>query len=248
MPAGSSGRFAPFHRYDRNFFLAYVALIWLGILMGFGGDIVDHIKSHAPAFPLIVHVHAIAFVGWLVVLTIQVLLIRGGRHDLHRNLGLAAVALYAVMLVLGPATAFVVDHATLGTPDADPAFIAIQGADIIAFAGLAGAAILLRGNAPAHKRLMLLATLYISDAGFARWLGSDIHHLMGHGYWAQFASLYLANDALILGLGAYDLATRGRLQAVYLPAVAWTFAIQMTAIYLYLDPAWKPVAVSILSL
>ena len=72
MPAGSSGRFAPFHRYDRNFFLAYVALIWLGILMGFGGDIVDHIKSHAPAFPLIVHVHAaIAFVGWLVVLTIQ---------------------------------------------------------------------------------------------------------------------------------------------------------------------------------
>jgi uncharacterized membrane protein YozB (DUF420 family) len=239
--------FAPYHKADRNFFLIYVALIWLGILMGFGGDIADHIRRHAPPFPLIIHFHALAFGGWLVVLTTQVLLIRRGRHDLHRKLGIAAIALYAVMLVLGPATAIVANRSELGTPDADPAFLAIQLTDIIAFAGLAGAAILLRRNPPAHKRLILIATLYIAAAGFARWLGSDIHAVLGSGYWQQIATLELPTDLLMLGVGAYDLATRGRLHPVFLPAVIYAFAIQMVAAYLYLDPAWKPVALSLLT-
>ena len=36
-----SGGFAPQHRWDRNYFLAMVALIWLGVLLGFGWDVVS---------------------------------------------------------------------------------------------------------------------------------------------------------------------------------------------------------------
>ncbi len=93
---------------DRNAFLFLVALIWVGVLTGFDADSFDHIRRHGLDYPLIVHVHAVAFVGWLVLFTTQVLLIRKARADLHRRLGLAAIGLAAVMIVLGPATAL--DH------------------------------------------------------------------------------------------------------------------------------------------
>jgi hypothetical protein len=241
-------RFAPYHRWDRNFFLTYVALIWFGVIMGFGGDIQDHIAKHKPAFPLIVHFHAVVFVGWVVVLTIQVLLIRWRRSDLHMRLGRAAMVLAAIMVVLGPATAITVGARNFGTPDSDPAFFAVQFTDILAFAGLAAAAFAfaLRGNPSAHKRLILLATLYISDAAFARFLGDGLHALFGDGVLPFMGEAYLAPDILILGMGAYDLVTRGRLHPVYVAGLLWVAANQMTGSLLYHSPAWKPLALGLI--
>ena len=216
MASGAAARFAPYHKWDRNFFLTYVVLIWFGVLNGFVPEIVKHIAKNKPNYPFIIHVHAIAFVGWLVVLTIQTLLIRRSRHDLHRKLGVAAMGLAAVMVVVGPATAIYMQRYHWGTPESDPAFLAIQLTDILAFAGLAGAAFLLRGNSPAHKRLVILATLYISDAGFARFLGDGVHAFAGDGFLPFMLEAYLANDFLVLGLGAYDLVTRKRLHPAYI--------------------------------
>jgi cation transporter-like permease len=239
MASGTAARFAPYHKWDRNFFLILVMLIWVGIVMGFGGEIVEHIQKHEPAYSLIVHFHAAAFVGWLVLLTVQILLIRRQRHDLHMQLGIAAMVLAAIMIVIGPATAIVVQRAQFGTPDSDPAFFAIQFLDIVAFAGLVIAAFLQRGNSPAHKRLMLLATLMISDAGFARWLGGPLHGVFGDSLLPYMPNLYLANDLLILGLGAYDLITRRRLHPAYIAGVLWIAANQLTVGYLYHAPWWK---------
>jgi len=140
MASGAAARFAPYHKWDRNFFLTYVVLIWFGILNGFVPEILEHVAKNKPPYPFIIHVHALAFVGWLVVLTVQTLLIRRSRHDLHKKLGLAAMALAAIMIVVGPATAFYMQRYHWGTPESDPAFIAIQLGDIIGFTGLAGAA------------------------------------------------------------------------------------------------------------
>ncbi len=115
--AASPGRgFDNYCAWDRNFFLLYVVFIWIGICMGFGPQIVHHIETHAPPYPLIVHVHALAFVGWLVLLTVQVLLIRVRRADIHRKLGIAGAALAGIMLILGPLTAIIIDELQVGTP------------------------------------------------------------------------------------------------------------------------------------
>jgi hypothetical protein len=37
---------------------------------------------------------------------------------------------------------------------------------------------------------MLLAILYISDAGFARWLAPGVEALLGEGFWPMMATLY----------------------------------------------------------
>ena len=238
--------FAPYHKWDRNFFLTYVALLWLGILGGFVPEIVAHVAQHKPPFPLIIHFHAVTFVGWLAVLTAQVLLIRRRRADLHRKLGAAAMGLAGLMVVIGPATAFYMQRYHWGTPESDPPFLAIQLTDILAFAVLASAAFALRKDSSAHKRLILLATLYISDAGFARLFGDDVHSLLGNGFWPLVATLYLANDLLIVGIGAYDLATRKRLHPAYAAGIAFIFAVQMTAVFLDRSPAWKPVALRLI--
>ena len=169
--------------------------------MGFGPEIVKHVQTHAKPFPLIVHFHAAAFVGWLVLFTVQVLLIRTKRGALHRKLGFAMLGVAAVMMVLGPATALIADHGKIGTPDADPAFLAVQFTDIVAFVGLLGAAVLLRDRAAAHKRLTLLATIYITDAGFGRWLGDAVHRGLGDSAISFWASLYLGHDGADPGRG-----------------------------------------------
>jgi hypothetical protein len=230
--------FAPSHSWDRNFFLAMVGLACVGIIRGFGGDIAQHLAAHRPAYPLIVHFHAVAFVSWLALFTVQVLLVRLKRLPVHRKLGMAMVWLALVMVVLGPSAALTVQHRGMNDPDADPAFLSIQFTDILAFAGLAAAGIALRKAPSAHKRLMLLSTLHITDAGFARWLADGFHHLLGDSFWALWVQLYFGPSLLILGVGAYDLVTRRRLDAAYVIGTAWAFANQMLALILYGAPFW----------
>jgi hypothetical protein len=234
--------FAPNHPWDRNFFLVMVALAWFGILRGFGGDIADHVAKHKPAYPIIVHYHAVVFVSWLVLFTVQILLIRTKRLSVHRKLGFALVWLAGVMVVIGPATALTMQRRTMADADADPAFLSIQFTDILAFVGLTTAAILFRKAPSAHKRLILLGTLYITDAGFARWLADSWIHLLGFGYWQFWIALYFASNLLVVLVGIYDLVTRHRLHPAYITGVAWIFAVQMLSLSLYFSPAWHALA------
>lgn len=231
---------------DRNAFAFFTALVWVGVLSGFGTDSYDHVSKHGLDYPLIVHFHAVAFVGWLVLFTAQVLLIRSARPDVHRRLGTAGVALAAVMVFLGPATALVMDTHRFEASGETPEFLAVQFTDILAFATLAGGGMLLRRNSPVHKRLLLLALFYISDAGFARLLNPMIVGSLGQTYWGGLANLYLGSDVLMLGLGVYDLATRRRLYPAYVIGLAWALFLQFSAYTLLSNPGWKTITLHLI--
>lgn len=230
--------FAASHPWDRNFFLVMAGLAWLGIVRGFGGDIADRVAHHAAPFPIIVHVHAAVFVLWLVLFTVQILLVRSRKLSVHMTLGFAMIWLAGLMALIGPATALTVQRHAMGDPKADPAFLSIQFTDILAFVGLTAAAIVLRKWAAAHKRLILLGTLYITDAGFARWLAGPILRSLPPSYWHLWVAFYCGPIALVLLAGAYDLATRRRLHPAFLAGAAYMFSMQMLALSLYFSPAW----------
>lgn len=239
--------FAPSHPADGALFLVYIALIWLGMVLGFGREIARHISNNDPPYPMILHVHSAVFVTWLVAFTAQILLIRTAKPALHRRLGVAMTFGIGVLAVVGPLTAYMIQNLNFGTPRSDPAFFSVQVGDVVGFVGLSVAAIVLRKQAAAHKRLMLLAILHMSTAGFARWLGGAIGaaYPFGHwgqSFWATFLTLHLTNDALALGIGAYDLLTRGRLHRAYVAGLIWSFSCQAIQVSLYLTPAWLPVA------
>ena len=113
-----------------------VGLAWVGIIKGFGGSIANHLAKHQAPYPLIVHFHAVVFVSWLVLFTVQVLLIRFKRVSVHKRLGIAMVWLAGLMVILGPSTALTVQHRSMDQPNADPAFLSVQFTDILAFSGL----------------------------------------------------------------------------------------------------------------
>ena len=210
--------------------------VWVAVLSGFGTDTFNHLSKYGLDYPLIVHFHAVAFVGWLTLFTVQVALIRNARPDIHRRLGLSGVGLAAIMVVLGPATALVVDAGRFSATGQTPEFLAVQLTDILAFAALTGAGLLLRKRSAAHKRLMLLGLIYISDAGFARLLNGALAAPFALGEWG---GLYLGSDLLLFGFGVYDLTTRRRLHPAYVAGAVWMIALQFTALRLLSNPTWK---------
>jgi uncharacterized membrane protein YozB (DUF420 family) len=224
---------------DRTTFLVLLVLVWIGVLSGFVPESISHVSRHGLDYPLIVHFHAVAFSAWLVLFTVQTALIRRHRIDLHKRLGLAGAALAAVMVVIGPATALVVAEGRFVTHHDTPEFLAIQFTDIVAFAGLTGAGLLLRGAPAAHKRLMLLGLIYISDAGFNRYLNQVVGGLLGRGPANDLFGLYGFSDILMLVLGAFDLITRRRLHPAYIAGLAWCLACEVIGVVGVLSPAWK---------
>jgi hypothetical protein len=69
---------------------------------------------------------------------------------------------------------------------------------------------------------------------------------LGGGVWGTFADLYLGSDILMLGLGVYDLATRGRLHPAYVAGIVWMIALQFTAFTLLTNPTWKALSLHLI--
>ena len=57
---------------------------------------------------------------------------------------------------------------------------------------------------------------------------------------------YLGSDLLMLGLGGYDLATRGKLHPAYIAGAVWTIALQCTAWVLLDNPTWKALSLHLI--
>lgn len=245
-PRAPSQSFAPFRKSDRNFYLLLLALIWLGIVMGFVPEIVQRFHTNTPPYTAFTPYHAAAFIGWLVLLTAQVLLARTGAIGVHKTLGLIAFALVPFMLVVGTLTAFASEHRDLATPNGDPAFLSLLLCDMVTFAVVATGGLLSRGTPVAHKRLMLLSAIMLTDAGYGRWWGLWLFNHLGNGFWQFWMESYLGPGLLILLFAAYDLVTRKRLHPAFVWGAGWILGMQVIASALYVSPWWKPVATSLI--
>ena len=237
--------FAAWHPWDRNFFLAICIAMWAGIAIGFGSDMVRHVTTHARPYPPIVHLHGLVFCSWLVLVTAQVTLIRFNKRDLHRKMGFGMLAVMGLMLIVGPATAYVVDGEKVDLPSFNPAIVFVQLTDMLALATLVTAGVIKRSEPSAHKRLMLLSTIYITDAGFFRILRIfDIKP--GPTLLERWTAFYWGPVLLILAMGIYDLATRKRLHPAYVMGAAFLIFLQVASALLYLDPRSRGLAVALL--
>jgi len=252
VPAGTAvpkrRRFKTFHKSDRNFFLVFVLVCWLGVVMGFAHPVMDRINGH-PRFtaPLILKIHATAFVGWLILLTTQVLLVRTRRTALHMKLGITGVALVPVMAVSAYFSEIYTQrwHLTQGANNF--AFFIVPILDVLGFTILATGALALRENPGAHKRLILLATTIIAGAAYSRWWGDGLAAAFGDGLGGMVVNTYAGADVILAAALGYDFWTRGRLHPVYEIAVPAILLSQITATFIYHSHGWLTVASFIIS-
>lgn len=246
----------PPDRRERRFFLSMLVAVWLAILSGFAYNNMQKFVAGRLTYPWIVHIHALVFTGWLVFFTAQLVLVHRGQVSAHRRLGMFGAGLAALMVVLGVMTAISTEQYKFGTPASDPPFLSVMFSDMLIFGGLVTAALLVRRSPAAHKRLMLIATLVLTDAGFGRWLSPKIVEWAGHknywelktfaeGAWPFIRFQLLPAYTLIAALGVFDLLTRKRLHPMYIRAVACCLPIHLVAGWLYFQPFWRAIALQI---
>jgi len=118
-------------------------------------------------------VHGALFSAWFLLQLFQSLLISGRRLDLHRRLGVSALALAPMLVLTSTLVVFYTVrngfHDTKDSPlklAAHPVFL------LIWFSGFVAAGMLLRRKPQWHKRLMLLASILMAQPAIARitWL------------------------------------------------------------------------------
>jgi uncharacterized membrane protein YozB (DUF420 family) len=240
MASRSSTRaaFAAYHRHDRAMIAGVVFAIWLAIVAGFGIDIVKRAHHGQLSFPLIIHLHAMAYGSWLLLLAAQVFLVRTKRPAVHRRLGLAALVLLPLMLVLGPAAAISQVATNPYMPDRWIAWLSVQFTNAFGSVALLTAGFFRRRDSAAHKRLMLMGTIAVTEPGFSRIWAPLLEAAWGEGYLPFYFSTYIGTFLLVLALGAYDLATRRRLHPAYIGAALWIFANEALATWLFYQPFW----------
>ena len=182
--------FAARHPWDDRFWAVFLATSWLAIAMGFWGPIARRFGGHANyEAPLILILHVWTYFGWMVLLTIQALLINRRQVGLHRKLGFAGAAL-AVLVAGSGLFAEVFSQRFWARHDPENVrFFTFSLFVIIAFSVCAFLAIRARGNPPAHKRLMLLATIAVLDGPYQRWWGATIDRMTGSGAFNTWAHL-----------------------------------------------------------
>lgn len=154
--------------------------------------------------PLLVHVHAVIFSGWIALFVAQAGFAATGRTAVHRRLGMAALWFVPLMVITGLVTAIHGGRSgwNPGGPYPDSLGFMVAGfRDIANFTVLTGAGLLYRRQPAVHKRLMLLGTI-----GGLLWPAiTRIPFLAG-----RFLPMMTVLAALALAPAVRDILTRAR--------------------------------------
>jgi hypothetical protein len=225
----------PGRRYDHVFFSAMALLILATVFVGFARTYYLAGVFQAPLPGLIIHLHGAAFSCWILLLVTQASLVSAGRVDIHRRLGIAGVLLACLMVILGvlAATDSLVRHG--GPPGLDPKlFYVVPMTDMLIFATLVFLAFRARSNPPAHKRLILVATVALMIAAIARWPLALVH---GNPIRAALLSY-----VFLLILVAYDLWSTRKVYRATVWAGAFLILVQQIRIPIGKTAAWQAFA------
>ena len=230
---------------DRKIYAVWIGMVWAGILGGFGLDFARYL-GETPTPPFILHFHAAVYVLWLGLVTLQILWVEIGKVRRHKQLGWLTVAVSVVMVPLGLAAAFVDQARQVGHSDYAPQFLALEFEEMIAFSVFMTAGVIFRRNPAAHKRLMLLSAVAISDAGFARvWLMGIKTEIPGlFGWWLQY---FWGILLILVAMAVWDLWHRRRIHPAVLfgAALLWTGEIVTTI--LNFSPTWREIMVRLVN-
>ena len=121
--------------------------------------------------PLMIHAHAITFMGWVAIFLTQALLVGTGNIALHRRLGWFAAGWVVLMLVMGCAvTAFDVRMGRVPFFFRPQQFMVLDPMTLFGFAGLTYAAIALRRQTDWHRRLHFSGMTLMMGPAFGRLL------------------------------------------------------------------------------
>lgn len=214
---------------DERFFLFSAIAITLVIVTGFSTQLA--LGRSTFASPLLVHAHAVVFMGWVVLYLLQNIFAATGNMALHRRLGWIATGWMVAMVVL----AFWVTGAMVRRGQVPFFFRPIQfmlfdPLTIVAFAGLTIAAIVMRRRTDWHRRLHLCGMSMLLAPAFGRLLPGPL--LMPVAWEACFA----AGLAFPLAGMIADLRRAGQIHRAWFAGLAAMLAMLLVTELLTYSP------------
>lgn len=121
------------------------------------------------AAPLMVHIHAVIFMGWTALFVTQAMLGTGGRIDVHRRVGMIALFWVPVMMIAGTlVTADVVARGAAPFMFLPQHFLIANPANLLCFAAMFFFAVSMRRRSDWHVRLQLGAMACIMGPAIGR--------------------------------------------------------------------------------
>jgi hypothetical protein len=167
-------------------------------------------------------------------------MVEAGNSRLHRRLGWFAAGYAALVLVIAPWSELSWQALNLQTPGAlPPQFLSIAFSGVFCMAVLLPWGVLMRRNSAAHRRVLILATICISDAGFSRMVSLFLPPP------TTFIGTYLfyegGNLFVILLMLFWDWK-RNRIMKQFLWGAFLVIAVGLTATGFYFNDTWKAIS------
>lgn len=223
---------------ERKFFLVMACVMALTIVAGFSANLLLGRSSFS--LPLIHHVHAFVFMGWVALYVTQNALIATDNVAIHRRLGWLALLWVPAMVVLGIAMTL------LSVRKGAPFFFDVSGflfgnsLSILAFAGLVAAAVSLRRRTGWHRRLMFCSMAILTGPGLGRLLPMPLFIP-----WAWSAAFAVSMLFPMIGMLA-DRRRTGRVHPAWLWGVAVLVAVHVGGQLLADSPAGQAVTSAVI--
>lgn len=241
--------FAARHSLDNGFWLVFVATSWLAVAMGFWAPVAERYAGKAPyVAPLILVVHVFVYFAWLVLLSLQVLLINRGRTDWHRKTGIAGMALAVLVVATGLGAEIYSQRFWAQTDPENVRFFTFPLYVLIVFAICTLLAFRARRVPATHKRLIYFATAAIMGGPYQRWWGPAIDSFTGTGPFNSWAHLFTGMNVLLLVAAGYDHLTRTAVHAVFRIGIPVAVAGQVVMILIWYSAWWPGLARSALAI
>jgi hypothetical protein len=173
---------------EDRFFLT--SALVMAALVAFGFSFQLGMGRSSFAAPVLVHVHAVVFMGWVALYVAQTALAVTGSRASHRRLGWIALGWVAAMVVLGVAVTVAMARRGQVPFFFEPAyFLVMNPVAVLTFAGLTGAAVVMRRRTAWHRRLHCCAMAFLIAPAWGRILPMPL--LIPHAGWAVFAGVML---------------------------------------------------------
>lgn len=244
------------HGLDRWIFVIMAALYIVIVLVGFIPDSimkVEMVKAGMRApFPAILHAHAVAMGGFLLLFLAQTYWVATGRQDMHERVGPWLGGLAGVLVVIGIILAPTMYHQVWGAMQAAPPDAKAQLAGINAFqenillmqmyVGIVFPIMIVLGlaarrNDPGfHKRMMVMAPVIPLPAAIDRmtWIPHTIPES------SLSASIYPL--LVIAPLFAWDVLRNGRIHRAYWVFLGLYIPANAIVYMLWDTPGWHDAA------
>lgn len=229
---------------ERLFYLIACVVMLVGVAVGFHMFYLHGLNDAGQpvtqqSAPL-VYVHGGLMTCWMVLFALQCGFVTAGRRRLHMKLGMAAIALYAVIVPIGVISALLQIH--YADPHSFPPFgpyrfLTLPLTEIANFTLFIGAGFLFRRSPQRHRALMMMGTLSAAEAGIGR-IGAMRDLFIRASHAAFFPTFWGATVAVVLVLWLVKLAMTRRLDRSFDIAVVLFVASGLLSSYVSTTDWW----------